>query len=264
MTVRRQTLEEWFSQHQLSALVRGHFYIPYDMEIDITRIVAAYEGSGARAPLTAIVIKAAALAARAHPEINRAVLSTPIGARVVQFEDVHVNVPVLSTHEGKEHLSATVIKHADRMGVQEVVDHLKQAKARPLQNLPIGRKFIKNENTLRHRLELRMRHALAYGVPALYEKFGGGISVSSLIRPQQKGVLLRVPSFGPTAISLCPGAVRTARGRSTLFLGVGYDHFALTGAQSIRALEHLGQILVEGKLSELGPTQQSQVGSAQI
>lgn len=263
MTVRRQTLEEWFSQYQLAALLRGHFYIPYDMEIDVTKIVAAYEGSGARAPLTAIVIKAAALAARAYPEINRAVLATPLGARVVQFEDVHVNVPVLSTHDGKEHLTATVVKHADRLNVQQIVDHLRQAQARPLQNLPIGRKFIQNDNTLRHRLELRIRHALAYGIPALYEKFGGGISVSSLLRPQQEGVLLRVPSFGPTAISLCPGAVRTAHGRSTLFLGVGYDHYALTGAQSIRALEHLGQILVEGKLSELGFEREGQV-SAQV
>ena len=250
MPIRPQTLEEWFSQHQLSALARSHFYIPYDMEIDVSRIVEHYARIGQRAPMTAIVIKAVALAAREHPEINRAVLSTPFGTRVVQFDDVHVNLPVLASHAGQEHLSATVIKHADRLTVAEIVAEVRRAKERRLEQLPIGRKFIKNENTLRNRLELRLRHAAAYSVPALYQKFGGGVSVSSLLRAKRDGVLLRVPSFGPTAISLCPGAVRSEHGRSTLFMGVGYDHFALTGMQSIRALEHLGQLLVEAKVCD--------------
>jgi hypothetical protein len=250
MTIRPQTLEEWFSQHQLSALTRSHFYLPYDMEIDVSRIVEHYARTGQRAPMTALVIKAAALAARTHPEINRAVLSTPLGTRVVQFDDVHVNVPVLASHAGQEHLSATVIKHADRVAVADIVAALRAARERKLEDLPIGRKFIKNENTLRNRLELRLRHAVAYSVPALYQKFGGGISVSSLLREKREGVLLRIPSFGPTAMCLCPGTVRSEHGRSTLFMGVGYDHFALTGIQSVRALEHLGQLLVEAKVCD--------------
>ncbi len=253
MTIRTQTLEEWFSQYQLRALARDHFYIPYDMEIDVSRIVDRYARVGQRAPVTAIVIKAAALAARQHPEINRAVLSTPFGSRVVQFEDVHVNLPVLAVHAGHEHLSATVIKHVDRMSVQDIVEEVRHAKARPLEDLPIARMFIGNRNTLRNRVALRLRHAAAYSVPALYQGFGGGISVSSLVRSKSEGVLLRIPSYGPTAVSLCPGALRTEHGRSTLFMGVGYDHFALTGMQSVRALEHLGQILVAGEASQFGP-----------
>ncbi len=255
MTIRNQTLEEWFSQHQLAALARSHFYIPYDMEIDVSRLVDGYARLGQRAPMTAIVIKAAALLTREHPEVNRAVLATPLGARVVQFEAGHVNLPLLSSYEGQDHLSATVIKHADRLTVADIVAEVRRAKERPLKDLPIGRMFIKNDNTVLNRLALRLRHALAYSVPALYEKFGGGISVSSLVRAKSEGVLLRVPSYGPTAVSLCPGAVRTEHGRSTLFMGVGYDHFALTGFQATRALERLGQILVRGEADAFGPAQ---------
>ncbi len=254
MTIRKQNLEEWFTQYQLTALQREHFFIPYDMEIDVTRLTEAYAAAGERAPLTAIVVKAAACVARERPEINRAVLSTLFGTRVVQFSEAHVNVPVMMEHEGAMHLSATVLRSADSLSIEQIIQALRSAQQRKLQDLPIGRHFIKNENTLRRRLELRIRHAAAYAVPQFYERFGGGISVSSLVRAAPAGVLSRIPSYGPTAVSLCPGVVRTdGRGRTVMFMSAGYDHYALPGVQVVSALERLGELLVHGDPALFGP-----------
>jgi hypothetical protein len=254
MTVRKQTLEEWFTQHQLATLSREHFYIPCDLEIDVTEVVRLYEVQGQRAPITAIVVKAAGLLAMARPCVNRVVLKTALGTRVVQFEQAHVNMPVRMDHAGESFLSATVIKHADRLSVAEIVAKIREAQQRNVHELPIGKLFVKNENTLLNRVQLRARHALAYGVPSLFEKHAGGISVSSLLRREKPGVLVRMPSYGPTALSLCPGTLRsTSDGRSMLFLGVGYDHFALPGRELVEALDHLGSLLAEGDPAHFGP-----------
>jgi hypothetical protein len=262
VTVREQTLEEWFSDYQLRALMRDHAFVPIDLEVDVTRVVRAYEAEGGRAPLLAIVIKAAALLAWRHPEVNRAVLRTPLGTRVVQFEEAHVNVPVRVTHAGKEHVSATVVRGAHRLSVAEIVEHLQSARRRPIDELPIARRFARGTNTLADRLALRARHFCAYSVPAFYERYGGGISVSSVLRPAPAGVVARIPSLGPTAFTFCPGPVRDDGRRVSFHIGLGYDHAALPGLDALRCADAFGALLVEGAQALFGPPLRMQPAGA--
>ncbi len=252
--IRRQNLEEWFLQYQLDALARNHFFLPASGTFDITELSRAYAAQGLRPPLTAIVVKAAGMMAREYPEVNRVVLATPLGTRVVQFEEAHVNLPVVLEHAGQPHLTATVVRQANLLSVPEIVAEIRKAQTRPLADLPISRMFIKNRNTAFNRMQLRLRHAAAYGIPALYARFGGGISVASMLRPQVPGMLMHQVSYGPTALTLCPGALATGPdGRTTLHLSIGYDHYAVQAPQAVRAVARFGQLLVEGDPKLFGP-----------
>jgi hypothetical protein len=254
MTIRAQSLEEWFTAYQLRAIAARAFHLPIDLEIDVTRITRAFAAQGRRAPLTAVVIKAAALLAAKHPEVNRAVLHTPIGARVVQFDQAHVNVPVAIDHDGKRLLTGLVIRQADSLSVDAIVTRLREARHRKLDELPIARRLARGGNNVLQRAALRATHFLAYSVPPFYASRGGGISVSSLLRPATEGVITRMPSYGPTAFSLCPGVLREQRGKSILYMGIGYDHVALPGYDAVRCADALGALLTQGELAHFGPT----------
>ncbi|HVH44620.1 MAG TPA: hypothetical protein VM925_19835 [Labilithrix sp.] len=252
MSVRQQTLEEWFTDYQLRAIAKRQFHLPIDVEVDVTRLVDRY--SGRRPPMTALVIKAAAMLAARHPAANRAVLRTPVGTRVVQFEHGHVNMPVLMGHDGKEFLSAVVIRHADRLSIGDIEGEIQRARQRPIEDLPILRLLASERATFVAKTSLRFRHALAYSMPRLYERHGGGISVSSLVRSAPANVTVRMPSYGPTAFTICPGSLRSDAGKSVLFVGIGYDHVALTGREAVRLADVFGSYLAEGDPALFGPS----------
>ena len=95
MPVRKLTLEEWFLGYQLRLVKKNTFHLPTELNVDIRRIEAAYSDRGEKVPYSAVLVKAVALLARRCPGVNRMVFSTFYGKRMVEFESVDVNVPLL-------------------------------------------------------------------------------------------------------------------------------------------------------------------------
>jgi hypothetical protein len=79
------------------------------------------------------------------------------------------------------------------------------------------------------------------------------MSVSSLVREARPGVVARIPSYGPTAFTICPGALRVDGARTVLQIGIGYDHVALGGRDAVDCAEAFGALLTEGEPLYFGP-----------
>lgn len=242
--IRRLTLEEWFTRHQLRAIARRHFHLPITTVVDVTRLARRYAERGERPPWTALVVRAAAQMAERVPEVNRLLFDTLLGPRVVEPSYIAVNVPVILTHEGKPHLSATVVRDPQRRTIAEVQAELRAARTRSLAAQPIGRMFISDRNTLLRRTRLRLIHWAVWHLPSLYLKHGGGgLSVSSLMLHNQPSLRIWAPSYGPTCLTICVTGVHEVDGRSQLHLGIGFDHLALSGERAAAAVVALTELL---------------------
>lgn len=241
MTVRKQTLEEWFLCHQLRAVQRKHFFNPLMVDADVTAVTKLYADRGQRPPYTAIIIKAVALTAKTHPTINRMVFDTFYGTRVVDFEDVHVNVPVMAKRGDKRYLIATTIQHADSKSVAAIRDEIRAATSKDLEDTMITKHFLSGRNTVFLRAKLRLIHFIVYNFPKLYvQKGGGGISVSSLMNHATPGLAMRMFPFGPTALTVtCASCQTDADGRSQLQLTLGWDHLSGHGDDAAAAIKQL-------------------------
>ena len=244
MPVRRQTLHEWFLDYQLRHEWRRRFYNPMSVDVDVTALAEAYEAKGREAPWSAIVVKAAGLVAQKHPEINRVVFRTFYGARVVDFDRVTVNFPMLYSREGQEILGAITIPEPQSLPIEAIRGHIRAGRRRRLEDTKVAR-FVLGKNTFFNRLRLRAIHASVNHFPGLYVKFGGGgLSVTSLLFLSDEDVKLRVTPYGPTAMTI--GAITVSKepdGRKLMRLGIGFDHTAIRGDQAAAAGQTLARLL---------------------
>ncbi len=248
--IRALTLEEWFTGHQLRAIARRHFHLPIVTSVDVSETARAYAAAGAKPPWTALVVRAAARLAVEVPEVNRLLFDTLWGPRLVEPSYVAVNVPVILSHEGRPVLSAAVIREPGQRPLAEVQAELRAARSKVVAEQPIGRMFVDNRNTLLARTRLRLVHWVVWHFPSLYLKHGGGgISVSSLMLHNQPQVRIWAPSYGPTAFTICVTGVHQAGDQTTLHLGIGYDHLALSGERAAAAVVALAGILA-GRVDE--------------
>lgn len=248
--VRRPTLEEWFLELQLRAIVREHVHNPLATSFDVSRIRAVW--GDRRPPWTAIGVRAVGMLARAHPNLNRMAFRTPIGRRVVDFPYVTVNVPVLLRRSG--HVGACLVARTDERTVEEIATQLATFRETELRDLPVGRYFEGQRNTWWNRGQLRLMHWAAYALPWFYVRGGGGgVSVSSLLNhraaPAVHGVAL-----GPTGLTFTLTAVREEGGRTLLDVGIAMDHTILTGNEVWEGMTTLRRILEGGEgLAPLDP-----------
>ena len=244
MTIRKLTLEEWFTRHQLRAIARRHVHLPIAMSVDVSATVRHYAAQSARPPWTALVVQAAAQVARQVPEANRLLFDTLLGPRLVEPPYVAVNVPVILLHEGKPHLSAVVLREPGTKSLAEVQAELRAARDKRLADQPIGRLYIDGRNTLLRRLRLRLVHWAVWHLPSLYLRHGGGgISVSSLMLHSRPELRIWAPSYGPTALTICVTGLNHHGDGATLQLGVGFDHLALSGERAAAAVVLLSELL---------------------
>lgn len=250
--IRPPDLEEWFLGLQIRAIAREHVHVVLYVDVDVSGIERAAAAAGVRPSYTAVGVKAAAILARRHPEVNRMLFHTPIGRRVVDFPYVAVNLPVKLARSG--HLAATVLRDADQHAVGAIAEHIHQFRQTELADLPIGRFFVGNHNTWWRRLVLRGIHWCAWRLPWLYLRGGGGgISVSSLLNHRSHGHRVHVTGLGPTAITLTLASLQREAGRVVLSLGVALDHALLPGDEAGRVVADLVQILGDPALFFAGP-----------
>lgn len=252
--IRSLTLEEWFLTHQLDALGRERFHLPFHLDIDVTELWDALAAAG-RPRMTAAVVKAAGLLVTRRPVLNRTLFRTPIGLRLVEHEGSHVNVPFVLHHAGVGHVAATVVRDAATRDIAAIAAELDAARHRDISTYPINRMFVANRNTWFNRLRLRVIHWAVYRLPWVYTRGGGGgISVSSLLHRDRPGASWTGASFGPNAITLGLWSCKADdSGRRTLRLTVAWDHHTMPGDVFMEALGELDDILRRPRESGLLP-----------
>ncbi len=243
--VRRPDLEEWFIQYQLRYLARHHFHIPLFLTIDFSRIRQAYRDRHRKpAPLLAIMVRALSLLARRRPEVNRVVFRTLFGTRIVEPDYVAVNLPILLTVGDRRIVSAITVRDADRRALSVVQDEISASLNTDPSSLPIARMMVNNRNTLLARAKLRLIHFLAFRIPSVFlKKGGGGISMSSFMYLREPGFRFIGVPHGPTAFTVGMPPVLSENGRSECTLGVGFDHLAMPGHLASEAMAELSRIL---------------------
>ncbi len=245
MTIRKQTLEEWFLTYQLEAIKKKHFFNPLHLDADVTRISELYRDRDEKVPFTAILIKGLALTAKTHPTINRMVFRTFYGTRVVDFDDIHVNVPIMAEYEGRRYLIATTIHHAADKSIREIRDEIRATRHKDLADTMVTKHFLSGRNSAFVRLKLRLIHFVVYNFPRLYvSKGGGGMSVSSLMNHDAPGLELRMVPRGPNAVTVTStSSVTTPDGRTKLLLTIGWDHLSGHGDDIAAAMAQLAKNL---------------------
>jgi len=242
MSIRKLTLEEWFTRHQLLAIQKRNVHLPVTLTVDVSRLAARH---GPKPPWTSIVIRAVAEVAKQIPDINRVYFDTWFGPRIVEPPYVAVNVPVVLVHDGVPHLSALVVRDPGNRTLDEVTAEIRAGRERKLSDQPIGKMFIANENHVLNRLKLRLIHHVVWHFPSIYLKHGGGgISVSSLLLHNKPDLRIWAPSYGPTCFTVCiTGVSARGDGKTEMNLGIGYDHGVLAGERAAHAVVQLTEIL---------------------
>ncbi len=165
MPIEKQSLALWFADYQLMKMKQQFHHLPILATVDLSRAAQRRACKAEDLPLTAMVIKAAGLLLQRYPEANQALIRSPWGNRILRFEGAHVIVPLYMQLEGQRLLSATVIRHADRLSLEEIQAAIKAAQNRPIAELPIARRLLRRSNNFFARLELRMIYFRAHRIP---------------------------------------------------------------------------------------------------
>jgi hypothetical protein len=250
---RRLTLAEWFLDHQLQHIQATRFHVPFYLDLDVTTLFGAW-AEEERVPLTAIVVKAVGVWGARHPELNCMLFRGFWGQRVVEFDQVHINLPVVIRNKDGQHLSATVIRDADQLSLGEIRKTIREAATQDPTQLPVGRYLWGRRNTVFNRTRLRLIHWVVNRFPGFYVRAGGGgIGVSSLLNNRE-----RVPYFagarGANAVVVTPTSTREDdKGRTLLQLGVTLEHSILGGDALAASLGTLREIFENPKDAGLTP-----------
>lgn len=253
MAIRRLTLEEWFLDYQLQAVKKDHFHLPFYLDIPLAPLTEPWERIGRRPPIPAMVIRACGVLASRRPDVNRMLFRTPLGPRIVEFDTVAVNVPVLVKRpDGTPQLSAATVGDACNKSIDEIGAELRVARNRDPSTLPIGKMFVDGGNNPWRRLKLRVAHAIAFRIPAAYVRGGGGaIAVTSLWHRDRPSLATHGMAYGPNSLTV--GIFGSAAGM--LRLGVGFDHALLGGDQFLSILGDFTDILADPLGSGLLPAE---------
>ncbi len=244
MSIRKASLEEWFLIHQLSHIKKNHFHLPFYLTIDITKLVKFYESKNEKLPMTALLIKASALMAKKHPEVNRIVFRTFYGIRILDPAYISVNLPIMIRSEGKSYLAATVLEDADQKTILEINEKIKKALGQEMSDLKIGKYVYNKSNNIFNRLRLRFIHFMVNNFPSIHESFGGGaIAVSSLMNHNHPDFDMSMMAYGPTGFTIGSCHLSEKNNKHLLKVGIAYDHFAFSGEKSIEATKDLSLIL---------------------
>lgn len=245
MPARKPSLQQWFLAHQLRRVWSDHCHLPFDLDVDISRIEGAYAAAGRPTPYTAVVVKALALTAARVPAINRMYLPTVFGPKLIEFDHVSVNLPVVLDRGGGRQMAATTIRDADRLTIAEIRASIRSARRKRPEDMPIGRYLHGRPNTAWNRLRLRAIHFAVYNFPGLIlARKAGGLSVSSLVGELREGLPVRLQAFGPTAFTVVLSHIdRSSAGKTVLRLGLGADHAALRGDEIAAGVQALHDVL---------------------
>jgi len=242
--VRKLSLAEWFLHYQLGYCWKNYHHLPEYLDCDVTGLVSATEEAGLRFSPTAAVVKACAMLLEKRPKLNRMLFHTLFGLRMLELDSNRVNLPVIIHNQGSPVLSAMVIQDAHKKSVSAIHSEIREFSKTDLTDKPIGRFVASHRNWWWNRMVLRGIHFIAHRVPQAYASKGGGISVSSLMRRNVQGLVLRGMAFGQTALTVCvTGLHKGSDGRFTMNLGLDCNHSVLEGDEFSELAMLLGEML---------------------
>ena len=242
--VRRLTLDEWFLNYQLQHSWYGYHHLPFLLDVDVTALVKATEEKNVRFSPTAAVVKAVSMLMAERPRLNRLLFHTLVGPRMLELDTNRVNLPVMIDNGGDPVLSAMVLDDAKSKSVTEIHKEIRDFSKSDLSDKPLGRFVATRGNWWWNRLFLRLVHFAAHRMPRVYATEGGGLSVTSLMRRNTAGLILRGPGYGQTSLTFCVcGLQENAEGKYVLNLGIDYNHSIMKGDEFSEACMLLGKIL---------------------
>ncbi len=128
MSVRKLTLQEWFLRYQLKDIQKNHFNLPIWLSINVTRLTLLFTSKGQRVPYNSLIIKTIGLMAARHPEVNRMHYRGLFSLRVIEFQQISVNLPILYEFEEQKVLSATSVRDPHQVSWKEIQKKLPKRK----------------------------------------------------------------------------------------------------------------------------------------
>lgn len=245
MKIRKASLAEWFLQYQLQKVYFKYCHNPFHLEVDVSHLVRAAESKGLRFSPTAAVVKAVGDLVLKHPKLNRIMFHSFWGLRIVELEEIRINLPVKIHNHGDPVLSAMVISSPQNKSVPEIHQEIRKFAQGDLSDKPIGRFVHSRSNHWFNRLFLKTLYSLVLGLPQIYLKKGGGaLSVSSLMKRDTREMKLLGPAIGFTPLTFTVCGLKKNRDNShTLLLGIDFNHSILEGDEFSEACASFSQIL---------------------
>jgi pyruvate/2-oxoglutarate dehydrogenase complex dihydrolipoamide acyltransferase (E2) component len=237
-----------------AALPRGHPMVAV-LELDVTTAlerIAGLRQDGARVTLFAFMVRAIAVAISEHPHLNL----VRHGRRLVQFEDVDVNVPVEVPTPDGPFPRQVIIRRAQARSVEEILAEIEAARARHANTGHTGDEDRWAQGALRlfGWLPWPLRFAVLrflMGSAFRIKAYSGTTQVTSVSK------FVAIPGFaftfatGPRAALFVVGSVAEkpwARGsevevRKVLSLSVMVDHDLVDGAPVARFATRLRELV---------------------
>lgn len=255
MVLRKLNLSEWFLRYQLLKMRQQRFYLPSELNIDITEFHRAYQSQGIKPPTTALLVKASALLFKEIPESHSILFDTLFGPRILQFSEAIINVPIILKAGTKNILSLVTIKNAATKSLNEIRVEIADAVNKPIDKYPIVHFVNSRKNNFFNRLLLRALHFIAYRLPYFYMKRGGGgFSVSSLLNYDETDLDSRPYAYGFTTYTICSQSVVQIGDRYILKLAIGWDHGTEQGNQLAVTLRAFSRLVRALSISEAQQT----------
>ena len=104
------------------------------VDVDVTKLVKFAEEQGQRFSPTAAVVKAVGHLVVKRPRLNRGLFYTLFGPRIVEFETVRVNLPVMIANQGKPVLSGMVVEDPAEKTVDAIHQEIRNFSAGDVSN----------------------------------------------------------------------------------------------------------------------------------
>ena len=218
--------------------------VSFSQLVDFTAVECARESharSGAQKPsYTAFVVDAIARSLRDHPKLNRIVYRSLTRYRWVQLENIDVAVAVEAVDGDVDIAYASIIRNADRLGTDGIMDAL-----RKLSRLPLDDPQFKRIRSLPASIAALLARATGLHPRTWVEFRGGSCAVTSPAKYGVEGVIVKSPwplqfAFGyvkPRAMVVEEQCVP----RLSAMLSLSWHRELTTGAVAARFFEEVVQ-----------------------
>ena len=252
------TRNRQFVADLLTRAKRFHCSVTGVYDIDVTETIRRIDelrAAGRPVSLNAVLVKATGLLMERHPKMNHGVFRRWFRHVEVEFDHVSCTLAVQRlAPDGEEILFPVLIRHPDRLTVDEIYEIIRHHKQEDLAKLPQIAAF--------ERIKRMSWFALKYfsykarSDPSFYEKYFGTYGLSSLVNRGTGGVALT--ALANTASAFLPAALRDKPWvvddrvvvRRILTIAIVADHFLIDGMDIVRAMEDLRLMLEQPTLLE--------------
>jgi pyruvate/2-oxoglutarate dehydrogenase complex dihydrolipoamide acyltransferase (E2) component len=261
--IRRPTAHRKNSYYFLTRSQRYHAPCSTAVDYDVTPLfasLAASRNEGQPIGFTAALVKATSLVQAEFPRLNRHLFHGLLGRYEVEWEGVHCSLIVSRRQDdGEDVLVPIVLRHADRIPLEQIDAVIGDAKRKPLLELPEYRTLHKLRN-----LPRLARAGIAYllrSQPRVHDKIIGGTYGLSAFSGKTTTPTSVGHALSPFGCTFFPGSVNdrpwvvngSLAVRKIMTMTIVIDHYVLDGTDVANAMSYLGTLLAEPERLGLRP-----------